>query len=177
MSDVLLAVDPSVRSVGVALFVGRALRAAVRVQAEPVEGEEVGERWLRVADLVVAPNARLLWPSTVIYECPQIYRAQRSKGDPNQLLGLVGVGASIAALCRARGPVRVLTPTPAEWCGQVAKATTGSAKASPRARRILSRLSPTEAALVPDQHDVLDAVGLGLHALGRLGIKRSYESS
>jgi hypothetical protein len=92
----------------------------------------------------------------------------------------------------------VLSPTPVEWTGQVPKvcpACNGkktepaafrfnakspkrvkrvciechnSAWGTPRGRRIWLRLTEAERALCPDQNDAIDAVGLGLHALGRL---------
>jgi hypothetical protein len=43
-----------------------------------------------------------------------------------------------------------------------------SAWGTPRGRRIWSRLSEAERALCPDQNDAIDAVGIGLWALGRL---------
>lgn len=44
----------------------------------------------------------------------------------------------------------------------------GSAWETPRGRRIRSRLTPAELALIPDQNDAIDAVGIGLFALCRL---------
>ena len=62
--------------------------------------------------------------------------------------------------------------TPGEWTRGIPKKTTGSAKTGPRALRILSRLSDAERAVVPDSHDALDAVGLGLYRLGRFERRR-----
>lgn len=162
---------------GVAVFRGGLLAHCARVTSLKIDAEQDGARWLRVARDVEAllrttGDAQIV--SHVIYERPQIYAASRSKGDPNNLIGLAGVGASIAALC---SPIEVLTPTPAQWCGQLPKTTKGSAMTSPRAIRIMSRLDAAERLRVPDQHDVVDAVGLGLHALGRLEIRRAYASS
>jgi len=84
--------------------------------------------------------------------------------------------------------LEVFSPMPAEWVGQLSKVCAycdgkkgrgrgkkrvlcpeckGSDWETPRGRRIRSRLSPAELALVPDQNDAIDAVGLGLWKLGR----------
>ena len=170
----LLAIDPSVNSPGVALFDGDVLIAADRATA-PKEWSKLGDgdRWLRVARSIV------LWADTacaqririVVFERPQWYQRAKSKGDPNQLAGLAGVAGAVTGILGPHFPT-VLSPTPAEWIGQLPKATRGSAKKSPRAARILSRLGENELKLVPDQHDALDAVGLGLWALGRLTPRR-----
>ena len=89
-----------------------------------------------------------------------------------------------------RAYAAILTPTPAEWIGQLSKVCPacrgkakkkcsecrGSAWETPRGRRIRSRLTPAELALVPDQNDAIDAVGLGLYALGRLTPQRSLSN-
>lgn len=179
MSDILLAVDPSVLSIGASVFKDGDLIACQRIRVPVVDGEQDGARWLRAALLVAQYTLIADRPRTLVYEKPQIYSWSKAKGNPNELLGLAGVASAIAGLLSASAPamLKVLSPTPAEWCGQIPKATKGSAKSSPRAVRILSRLKTAELALVPDQHDVIDSVGLGLHALGRLGIKRTYSST
>lgn len=176
MTDVV-ALDPSVRSPGVALFrdgvltfAGRVKLAALNAALDP--DVSAGARWRAVSSEIqwwVAARD-VIAPMLVVYERPQIYRASKSKGDPNDLIGLAAVGAGVVMLYPG---ARVLTPTPAEWCGQLPKATRGRASASPRARRILSRLTSIELPRAPDQHDALDAVGLGLWALGRLEIRHA----
>jgi hypothetical protein len=178
---VILALDPSVRSPGVALFDEGRLLTAGRVTVKKLD-ESDGARWMRVADDVltwVEQYTSIVSIDVLVFEKPQIYRASKSKGDPNDLIGLAGVAMAVAGFLEGRkrfSTLRVLSPTPAEWIGQVAKTTTGSAKESPRARRILSRLDAAELALVPDQHDAIDAVGLGLFALGRLTVKRVFSN-
>ncbi len=163
----LLAVDPSVRSPGVALFRRDLLLAVTRLSCKRVSSISDGQHWLNVARQIRAwaiMQCTVDDVTTLVYERPQIYRAAKSKGDPNDLIGLAGVGAALSGLLG----VNVLSPSPAEWIGQLPKSTKGSAFASPRAQRIVSRLSPEERALVPDQHDAIDSVGLGLWGLGRL---------
>lgn len=166
----LLAVDPSIRSTGVALFVGRELVSCARIQV-PAEGS-IGERVLRMAMKVSdwygdwAPRTPL---QCMIFEWPQIYAAAKSKGDPNDLPGLAAVGGAIAGIVK---PITILTPTPREWTGGVPKSTKGDPWLSARGIRVASRLSPAELALVPKSHDAIDGVGLGLFALGRFQRRR-----
>ncbi len=169
----LLAIDPSVRSSGVALFhvLEGKLLAAGRVTTKNDGGDDESWRWLYMARTIqrwVDSMCAVGSLTGIVFERPQIYRASKSKGDPNDLIGLAGVAMAVVGLFSQSLLVDVASYTPAEWCGALPKATRGSAKASPRAKRILSRLSDRELALVPDQHDVIDAVGVGLHRLGRL---------
>lgn len=175
----LLALDPSVRSPGMALFRNDVLSSAGRltIKRSKIPGIACsdGQWWLTVAhDILkwVGPVA----VRTLVFEKPQIYTAYKSKGDPNDLVGLAGVAAAVAGMLRWHGPLEVFSPTPAEWIGQLPKTTRGSAKESPRAKRILSRLSPAELALVPDQHDAIDAVGIGLWCLGRLTPRTTFSN-
>lgn len=173
----LLALDPSVASPGAALFMGGRLLVAGRVRVTKRAYQSDGERWLGVAqdilDFAEVHGAYVIEDiETIVFERPQIYRATKSKGDPNQLIGLAGIAMALVGLCKGCSPLKILSPTPDEWTGQVEKDTKGSAKDSPRARRILSRLDDAERKLVPNQHDAIDAVGLGLHALDRYEVRR-----
>lgn len=174
----VLAIDPSVTSPGASLFRHGVLFACDRVRIpKTVAALPAGQRWLRVAQEIgawwddVRENAGYI--RTVVFECPQIYTREKSKGDPNKLIGLAGVGQSVAVLITAGNiaqrvrPPEILTPLPAEWTGQLPKFTKGDVWKSPRAQRIASRLQPAERALVPAQHDAIDSLGLGLWALGR----------
>lgn len=192
----LLALDPGLVHPALALFRERRLVAAGRVRVpraySPSNLADVGERARRVALLClawatsrgvsvaaldVARDAMLEGRhgeatrimigeglTQLVYEWPQVYRATRSKGDPNDLLGLVGVGAALSGMLG----VPAQTFTPAQWIGGLPKSTTGDPLASPRGARVWSRLDADERAAVEVSHDAIDAVGLGLHALGRL---------
>ncbi len=183
MTGDLLAVDPSIRSPGAALFRSGLLIAAERVKVDASANLSRGERCARVASAIIrwaiAYNAE---PRTLVYEWPQWYAASKSKGDPNDLAGLVGVGAeiggqlSIALVPRNICLVRV-TPTPSEWIGQLPKSTKGDPWDSPRGARIKSRLTAAEFACVVPSHDSVDAIGLGLWSLGRLERKRVFSGS
>lgn len=96
-----------------------------------------------------------------VVEMPQIYRASRSKGDPNDLLGLaVQCGHCEAIAHEMRGTV--VRYRPREWKGQTPKEIH-----HPRLRQ---QLQPDEMKLAllntypPGQeHNKWDAIGLGLH--------------
>jgi hypothetical protein len=168
----VLAVDPSLRSTGVALFHDGKLVAAARLGGFDTGG--LGKRCYRVAHSI-----RLWWHEhqppvpcvpTLVFEWPQIYRASKSKGDPNDLVPLAGIGMALAGML----DVDPVTPTPAEWAGQLKKFTNGDVGRSPRAIRISSRLTQNELCHWQNQHDVIDAIGLGLWYLGRLAPKRVF---
>jgi hypothetical protein len=166
---------------------GSLVRAANVEIPRHVADKPDGQRWLIVAVYIEAWLGVDAYPSRLIFERPQWYAREKSKGDPNQLAGVVGVASMLVGRLSKRWAHAllddgcVLSPTPAEWIGQIPKTCPackanrkkcpvckGSAWNTPRGKRIRSRLSDTELALVPDQNDAIDAVGLGLFALGRL---------
>lgn len=166
----MLALDPSIRSAGASLFRSGRLIACSRIRTPLDDASEVcnGVRCLRmahaVAQWVMAHDAE---PRTLVFEWPQIYQrgAGRTKGDPNDLPGLAGVGMGLAgilavALAPRNVALELRTFTPAEWKGQLPK--------EAAAHHIRAVLAPSEVAIVPEQHDAIDSAGIGLHALGRL---------
>ncbi len=172
--SVLLALDPSMNSAGVALFRDGVLRACARVKSTANSTNDPGQRWVTMAREIVhwsrgdvdRPGGT---PSVFVFERPQVYRAGRGGKNPNDLFGLAGVAGAVAALLAHDAHIEIRTYTPAEWIGQIPKTkTVAGALTSVRARRILGPLSLAEHALVPAQHDAVDAVGIGLHSLGRL---------
>lgn len=139
---------------------------------KPASGDSLGHRTQCIATQVVEwIRANNLVINTYVYEWPQVYRASKSKGDPNQLIALAAVGAAIGA---GLVGARVVSVLPDEWSGQVPKKTTGDPWATPRGIRVASRLSDYERACVPKVHDAIDAVGIGLHALGRYAPRRVF---
>lgn len=191
----LLALDPGMNSPGAALFVpntpGMMLRHAARISIPPAFASRPdGARWLAVAHEIARWANALGRIQAVVFERPQWYTAAKSKGDPNQLAGVAGVAANVTGILSVCEPLEVYSPKPAEWIGQLSKVCPvcegkakrkcgeckGSAWETPRGRRIRSRLEPDELALVPDQNDAIDAVGLGLWALGRLEPRRTFSN-
>jgi hypothetical protein len=154
----LVAVDPGLRTTAVALFLDGTLSEIERYT--PVH--------LRNAQGAIALQVFL--DARLVIEFPQAYRGGKSKGDPNGLLRL----AHLVGQLNTAGKAELVAP--ATWAGQVPKATSKAlAGSSPRALRIRAALSEAERALVDwTCDDVIDAVGIGLWALGRLKPRRRY---
>lgn len=94
----------------------------------------------------------------LVIEKPQIYQGRKQKGDPNDLIDL----AMVVGAWRHEHPYTELVK-PRQWKGQVPKAV--------MTKRILSKLTDAELAVLGDlksNHNVVDAVGIGLWKLGRL---------
>jgi hypothetical protein len=106
--------------------------------------------------------------SILALEWPQVYPV--SKGDPNDLFCLAGVGSALAMALLAKADPKIIYYKPREWKGTAPKEVMGA--------RILERLTPEERPLIPDvgslTHNIIDAVGIGLFAVGRLNPKRVF---
>lgn len=173
----VLALDPGLRNPAAAFFRAGVLVSASRVRVpSTLHALPVGERCRQVAHLVaewaLVASEGSMGELTLVTEWPRVYRAGRSKGDPADLIPLAGVGMCLAGLLDCP----VVSPTPAEWIGQLPKSLSGDPTASARGLRIWSRLSVEERGRVVLSHDAVDAVGIGLHHLGRLGVRRAYAS-
>jgi hypothetical protein len=169
---ILLSVDPGIRGTGLAVFSGddHRLFEATYLESPCTRGSGAAEAgtmasWVRG------------WitydPTELALEWPRIYasriRAGDSPGDPNDLLALSGVDAALAALF---WPAPATSYAPSDWKGQLTKEACHA--------RIMTRLDSSEARIVSaatalaksKAHNVLDAIGIGLHHLGRLARKR-----
>ena len=99
--------------------------------------------------------------STLIIEIPQVYRAGQSVGDPNDLIKVaVNAGQWIERFSRRGATVRKVLPK--DWKGQVSKEIHN--------RRVLALLTADEKTRILPSHDhnMVDAIGLGLFHLKRL---------
>lgn len=175
----LLAIDPSIASSGIAVFRRGKLVAARTVQRER-EAACIGTRCVAMAlDLLTWCETVGCDPEVYVHEWPQIYTDDKSVGDPNDLPGLAAIGSGVGTVLQLAGlkrnrPIEIISPKPADWIGQLPKVKTGSAWKSPRGARVWSRLDVDERRHAPDQHDVVDAIGLGLWALGRFDRVRVF---
>lgn len=126
---------------------------------------EIARQVLGAAFLVTGPAATQVIANATVIELPQQYAVTKgTKGDPNDLIDLAALCGTIAGALQTSGS-RVAYVRPREWKGQTPKDCTEE-----RAR---ARLQPSELARVtlPKaeslQHNVWDAVGIGLWATGR----------
>ncbi len=169
----LISLDPGIRGCGVALFRGGRLEACDYLKNPVLKGDDV-DAVLGMADEVVKWR-RLHCPLVVpefVFEHPRVYTISKSKGDPNDLMPLVGVAYACAGYIAGHKSVRVF---PATWKGQLTKEACEA--------RIRSRLDTAELAVLDatvhrvgaKAHNAVDAVGIGLHAVGRFAPKRSWE--
>ena len=148
MTD-LVAIDPGTEQAGFARFKEGRLTQAVLVREK---GSTKEQRAWRVA----CKLGELCQPEdSIILEYPQIY--VRSPGDPDDLLALALVVGGVLSLQKGGELVR-----PRTWKGQVPKKI--------MVNRILKHLDDAERELckdIKDNHNVLDAVGVGLWKLKR----------
>lgn len=153
-------VDPGLRGCGVAEFIGGGLYRAAYIPNPAREGTG----YLVYGSMALAVHQ---WCSCdvkgIIIEHPRIYpQSSQQKGDPNDIVSVAAVGAAIAAVRDWHGVESVY---PANWKGQVPKDVM-----TERIRRSLAVeesvvIEPCAASL---KHNVLDAIGMGLHKLNRI---------
>jgi len=102
----------------------------------------------------------------LVLEWPQVYQGGKQKGDPNDLLFLAAIDGALAAKFPT---VQVIQFKPQQWKGQVPKEI--------MTKRILGKLRSDEEKTwktctqsVPSSlvHNVVDSLGIALHAAGRL---------
>lgn len=162
----LLAVDPSLRASGWALFEEGQLVSCGLVRTKG----PLPEACRQVLESITAFG----WEADVtelVVEWPQIYQRAQRKGasfaNPNDLLAVAAVAGVFLSWIPAG---RVLTPVPREWKGSTPKHI--------HAVRILARLPESSRALVTHcgapkslLHNVIDAVGIGVWAINDLSLR------
>lgn len=155
-----LAIDPGVHACGCALFLDDELALAEYVREWQSE-----HAWSGTGAAVWDWAIKACWGpeyhKTLVIEKPQIYPGPKQE-NPNNLLDLTGVGGYIAGCV---GADRLVTVLPRQWKGQVPKAAMNE--------RIFDKLTNVERGRIirhgAKDHNTLDAVGIGLFHLGRLG--------
>ncbi len=155
----IIAIDPSVRATGIAHFVNGAFLSA-RVLVNQGDVREactlVREHLARYASLVDA----------LVIEVPRVYTGAKSTGDANDLISISLVaGAAIGAV---QASCAVHLRHPHQWKGQQPKGVV-----SARSRESLDEnerdiFDALTRAYGAKAHNAFDAVGIGLHHLGRL---------
>lgn len=169
--DNLLSVDPGIRHSGVAYFRdGKLEWAGLVVNTEKTgNGAKACSRMAWAIDLAAQNRPGVV--SALAVEFPRIYATRIRQGttreDPNDLLALAGVVSALAAVIYCDD---VTSYAPSDWKGQLDK---GAGNA-----RVLARLSDEERTKIVEAgartHNIIDAIGIGLHHLGRLDRKRVF---
>lgn len=170
MSELLATLDPGLRACGIAVFRDSTLVAA-GLPRNPQQRGRGGQTWFAMSLSVRLwlHERGFVTLRRVIAECPQVYTAGKAKGDPNDLIELAGV---VGAVLGQADCDDIATVSPREWKGTL--------DADVMTERIRERLTATEAERIdPDvpehlQHNTLDAIGIGLHVLGRLAPRKVY---
>lgn len=155
----VISIDPGVNDVGVACWKDAGLASAALVRKGKAD-------WLSLAHRTAA-WVQVVYKSVdvVVIEKPQVYRQHLLKGDPNDLISLAIVVGAIANAFKLAWPdVQVVIIHPREWKGQLPKKVS-----TERSRGILSddELDCVQLPAKSLQHNVWDAVGIGLHYVGR----------
>lgn len=135
------------------------------------EADLMSAGWLS-GDLFDLPDVPLL-PAIVVVELPVIYPLGKGKGDPNDLIKLAEIAGAIRGFYTVRAPgIATALVKPRAWKGTVPKPIHNE--------RVLGALSREERALLPRRprakdfdHNMLDAVGLGLWQLNTEGQRSS----
>lgn len=176
----LISIDPGLRGCGLAYFEEvpgtEEMRLSIAAYvANAVEKERGGFAWVGMAEaLYDSWPLPPYWPlRALVIEEPQVYQGNNSDDadDLIQLAGTVGAVCQLAVGNRINIEARkIRTIKPRVWKGQVPKKT--------MVDRIWHRLSPKERERIsfPSSggpmhglnHNVMDAVGIGLWACGRL---------
>lgn len=177
----ILSLDPGLRGCGVACFEAGHLTACAYLKNSVLQGD---------GPEAVLSMARIVWSwapdtETLIFEHPRVYTASKSKGDNNDLMPLVAIGYVVASQFSSANRVY-----PHEWKGSMKKSVCN--------RRVLGRLTIVERSIVEravaqfltkktldealsDErwkgHNVLDAVGIGLHQVERFERHRVWRMS
>jgi hypothetical protein len=169
MRNVLLAIDPGKWKAGAALFSdeGTLLSAKLlssRSKNPAQAAKEIGDEaaWFCMGQV-----------DTVCCEMPNIRKRSRQKGDPNDLLYLTLINGAVFTAVEAES--RDLVPVN-DWKGSIDKEVMAGRITGrwPEGFEPLvampAKLSVTELRLLGDEpnHNVLDAVGIGLWKLKRL---------
>lgn len=158
---ILVSIDPGVRGCGVAVFNGDLIQAFY--VKNPVER---GDDYAAASNVASAVNNSISQyrANTAIIECPMVYSGAKQKGAQSDIVAVAGVSYSLAARLSATG-IDCFRVFPYQWKGQVPKEI--------MLNRIILTLASTEQNAIQKtskslRHNVLDAVGIGLHHLGRL---------
>ncbi len=162
----LIAVDPGLRACGVAVFDDGKLSDAMLLE-NAYPGDERTRLWTGMYDAFQRrfPEGVYFFDDIVV-EKPQIYDRSPNK---NNLVDLSIIAGAAALALYGRNGYGIVDYWPHEWKGNVDKKV--------MTERIRGWMSLDELAVLPTLpkakiHNVIDAVGLGIHRLSVLGLRR-----
>jgi hypothetical protein len=176
----LLAIDPGCAASGVAVFEdGVLVRAFLANVTEPEKRyPDPGARACAMVDEITIHF--LTWSGStvdeVVGEWPRTYPTGRRGGSPaTAMFPLAGIIVGVAC---ALHPATLTTYTARTWSEGTKKIRTGDGRTTARGRWIAGRLVKEELDVwdgLPDKgnHDIVDAIGIGFHHLGRVKLRRS----
>lgn len=170
----IVAIDPGLNACGVAVLNEHGyITCAELVRNEYGPGDPLPDRWEGAALAVGA------WLAThtqddgdlnriLVIEMPKVYGAGQQVGDQNDIVNLAGV---VASLCVLGHYSSRRTLYPRDWKGTIDPDVFIEDRIKPRLfpNELEAIRLPTAKSL---QHNVFDAVGIGLHVVGRLEPKR-----
>jgi len=163
--SLLYAIDPGLRHCGLAVFNLEAKVLNFACLVRNFSKEDGPNAWKGMSKAVITASAANVGDFAV-FEFPRVYQGGKQKGDPADLMELAAVVGSLAARYEKKG-VESQRYFPHEWKKQMTKEMTQV--------RILERLSKDEAKRVEKaDHNIFDAVGIGLFHLGRFNPKKVY---
>ena len=171
-----LSIDPATHGCGAALWRRNGQLFLAEYIPSKTESENIVRKCAEAAEEVYAWMYGLNIDEpleTLIVELPQIYTrgANKTKGDPNKnVLPLAMINAALAAYF---SDAKVVSYQPHAWKGTTKKPENTKVGEYVIMKRVKERLSESELAAVnwsdsvKHSWDVADAIGLGLHHLGR----------
>ncbi len=154
MKDLLVAIDPGTRGLGLSIWAfGQLVRATYTTG--------LGGQPHPLLEIVPYLNVEIggLENAQAVVELPMVYQTQHQKGDQADIVNVaVVVGICLAELSRA-GVTPILTVVPRDWKGNLPKDVCAA-----RAKALLSEDEIKQVALPKASslhHNVWDAVALG----------------
>jgi hypothetical protein len=148
----LIAIDPGKAGLGWAAFEGGRL-----IETGLIANGSLSEAFRALKEVCLK-----YWPGDAVIEIPQVYQQRLQKGDPNDLITVAVIAGIVAAAFFPYGIEPQLVRAH-KWKGNRPKAVDN--------QYTLSLLDEDEKCKLvkvsSKQHNVLDAVGIGLWRLGR----------
>ena len=157
----LVSIDPGVHDAGVALWDDD----HELIDATLVRSKSGG--WGLLAGLVVHwVESHFLDIRDIVVEQPQVYPQNRQKGDPNDLIAIaLSAGATAMAISIQYPEAKIVMLLPATWKGQTPKEISNKRTKNQLGVVERSRIDLPRAKTL--QHNVFDAIGIGLYWLRR----------